>query len=139
MKRRLPMSVVSRESLTKILDEVAYEQSQAANRLSLAIPFNQILSDYGAELLLNVLTLQEGMFMTLSIPLASKQTALTVYRAHPIPMPDPKPDVALKWSLEPDYLYPRIEWRPLLLLGNSWVNVSVLLFIEFVMRILQLR
>ena len=104
LKRRLPMSLVSKDSLLKILDEVAREQSYSADRLSLAIPFDQILSYYEAELLLDVLTLPEGLFMTLSIPLASKQTALTVYRAYPIPMPHPEPEVALKWSLEAEYL-----------------------------------
>ena len=42
--------------------------------------------------------------MTLSIPLASKQTAFSVYRVHTIPMPQPEDIVALGWKIEADYL-----------------------------------
>ena len=42
--------------------------------------------------------------MTLSTPLASGQTAFTVYIAHAIPMPQPEPESALKWKTEAEYL-----------------------------------
>ena len=51
-----------------------------------------------------MLTLPEGLFMTLSIPLASEQSFPTVFRAYPIHMPYPEPEVALKWSIEAEYL-----------------------------------
>ena len=67
----LPMSLVPRQSLLKILEEVIIEQGQADDRLTLAIPPKEILAYYEAKLLTDVITLEEGLLMTLSIPLAS--------------------------------------------------------------------
>ena len=100
----LPMSLVPRQSLLKVLEEVIIEQGQADDRLTLAIPPKEILAYYEAKLLIDVITLEEGLLMTLSIPLASKQTSLTVYRATPIPMPQPEPTLAMKWKTETQFL-----------------------------------
>ena len=78
LKKHLPMSLVPKDSLKKILRVVAEEQVQSADRLSLAIPVSEILSYYEAELLSDTITIKEGLLMTLSIPLASRQTAFTV-------------------------------------------------------------
>ena len=42
--------------------------------------------------------------MGIAIPLASKQTAFTVFRSVPVPMPQLEPDLAIKWKLEAPYL-----------------------------------
>ena len=88
----------------RILEEVAKEQAMSEDRLSLAIPLNDILSYYEAELLTEALTIDEGLLMTLSIPLPSKQTAFSVYRVHTIPIPQPEDIVELRWKTEADYL-----------------------------------
>ena len=104
LKRYLPMSLISRESLLSILSEVASGLVKSGNRLSLAIPMPDLLSYYDAQLLQDVISLPEGLVMTLSIPLASSQTALKVYRAHILPMPQDEPGTALRWKTESPYL-----------------------------------
>lgn len=104
LKRYLPMSLISRESMLEILSEVASGLVKSGNRLSLAIPMPDLLSYYDAQLLKDVISLPEGLVMTLSIPLASSQTALKVYKAHVLPMPQEEPGTAIKWKTEAPYL-----------------------------------
>ena len=98
------MSLLPKDSLFRILEIVAKEQAMSEDLLSLAIPLNDILSYYEAQLLRDNLTIDEGLLMTLSFPLASKQTAFSVYRGHTILMPQPEEIVALRWKTEADYL-----------------------------------
>ena len=42
--------------------------------------------------------------MTLSVPLTSRQTSITVYEAKIIPMPQPEVDQAMRWVIEAPYL-----------------------------------
>ena len=101
LQRHLPMALVPRASLLLILKSVARLQDSAPDRLSLAIPMTD-LSYYDAKLLHDVATVPEGLLLTLSIPLASKQTVFNVYHAQPIPMP--KDDQAVQWKIEAPYL-----------------------------------
>ena len=96
------MSLVPKDSLKKILRVVAQEQVLSADRLSLAIPISEVFSYYEAELLSDTLAIKKGLLMTLSIPLASRQTAVTVYKADAIPMLEP--ESALKLKIEAEYL-----------------------------------
>ena len=89
-----PMSLVPRDSLTKNL-EVSKLQSQARDRLSLAIPMDKMLSYYEAQLLTNVVTIKEGLLMKIAIPLASRETSFTVFHASPVPMPQYEQDKAI--------------------------------------------
>ena len=100
----LPMSLVPRQSLLAILVNIASEQGRSQDRLSLAIPMDEILSYYESRLLRDVITVDQGLIMRIAIPLASKQTAFTVFRAQAVPMPQPEPDLAIKWKLEAPYL-----------------------------------
>ena len=104
LKRYLPMSLVSRNSMLSILAEVAKGLVETGDRLSLASPMPDLLSYYDAQLLRDVISLPEGLVMTLSIPLASSQTALKVYRAQILPMPQDEAGTALQWKLEAPYL-----------------------------------
>ena len=61
LQKRLPMSLVPRDSLMKILDYVAREQMNARDRLTLAIPMDDLLSYYNAELLTDALSIKEGL------------------------------------------------------------------------------
>ena len=103
LKRQLPMSLVSKDSLSTILNLVANEQVISQDRLSLAIPTTEILSYYEAELLKDAVTIREGL-LTLAIPLASRQSPFTVFQAFPIPMPQPERDIALQWKTEAPFL-----------------------------------
>ena len=53
---------------------------------------------------LDVLGVEQGLIMRISIPLATKDSAFTVFRAIAVPMPQPEPDLAIKWKLEAPYL-----------------------------------
>ena len=98
------MSLVPRDSLLKILEEVSKMQSHARDRLSLAIPMDKILSYNESQLLTDVVTIKEGLLMKIAIPLASRQTSFTVFHAIPVPMPQYKKDKAIMWKTEAPYL-----------------------------------
>ena len=100
----LPMSLVPRQSLLTILENVAAEQSRSKVRRSLAIPMDEILSYYESRILRDVITVDQGLLMRIAIPLASKKTAFTVFRSIAVPMPQLEPDLAIKWNLEVPYL-----------------------------------
>ena len=102
--KRLPMSSVPRDSLTAILESVHDSQKHSTDRLSLAIPMKDLLSYYDAQLLTEVSSLEQGLLLTLSMPLASKQKAFDVYRSQLVPMPQPDPSEAIQWITEGPYL-----------------------------------
>ena len=87
LDKRLPISLVPRKSLIKILDVVHDSQKNAPDCLTLAIPMTDILSYYDAKLVQEISTVEDGLLLTLAIPLASSQTVFEVYRANVIPMP----------------------------------------------------
>ena len=82
-----PISLLPKESLEIIVQQAATEQLQSRDRLTLAIPLDELLAYYEARLLLDVLTLDNGLLMTISIPLASRQTVFTVHKAIVVPVP----------------------------------------------------
>ena len=63
-----------------------------------------ILSYYDAKLVQEISTVEDGLLLTLAIPLASSQTVFEVYRANVIPMPQKDSVDALQWVIEGEYL-----------------------------------
>ena len=104
LDKRLPISLVPRKSLIKILDAVHDSQKNAPDRLTLAIPMTDILSYYDAKLVQEISTVEDGLLLTLAIPLASSQTVFEVYRAIVIPMPQKNSVDALRYVIEGEYL-----------------------------------
>ena len=98
------MSLVPRESLLAILNSVYDGKNMASNRLTLAIPIQDLLSYYDSKLIREVLTADQGLLLTLAIPLASSQTAFKVYESNLIPMPQKGQEEALQWLTERKYL-----------------------------------
>ena len=47
---------------------------------------------------------QDGLLMTRAIPLASRETAFTVYKAMVVPLPQSDDDMTIKWNVEAEYL-----------------------------------
>ena len=92
----LPISLVLRQALLAILDDVASEQWRKSDRLSLAIPMDEIIAYYESQLLRDVLVVEQGLIMRIAIPLATKDSAFTVFCAIAVPMPQPEPDLAIK-------------------------------------------
>ena len=105
MQKLLPISIVPKESLQAILKSVGEDLTLSGSRLSLAIPYNtDLLSYYEAKLLRDVVTVEKGLTLTLTIPLASRTTAFSTYRARVVPMPQPEPRMAIRWVIENPYL-----------------------------------
>ena len=73
LRNQLTMSLPPKDSLFRVLEVVAKEQAMAGYQLSLAIPLNEILSYYAAQLVTDTLTIDEDVLMTLAISFASKQ------------------------------------------------------------------
>ena len=104
LDKRLPMSLVPRESLLAVIDAFYKSQKEENHRLTLAIPPSDIHSYYDAKLLREVTIIEEGLLLNLAIPYASSQTAFQMYRAQVIPMPQVDPTEAIKWVTEGTYL-----------------------------------
>ena len=105
MQKLLPISLVPKESLQAILKSVGEDLTLSGSRLSLAIPYNtDLLSYYEAKLLRDVVTVEKGLILTLAIPLASRTTAYSTYRAKVVPMPQSEPRMAIRWVIENPYL-----------------------------------
>ena len=98
------MSLVPRQSLLTILENVAAEQIRSKDRRPLAIPMDEIISYYESRLLRDVITVDQGLVMRIAIPLASKQSAFTVFHSIAVLIPQLEPDLAIKWKLEAPYL-----------------------------------
>ena len=98
------MSLVPRQSLLKILDNIALEQWRVSDRLILPIPIDEILAYYESKLLRDVIVVEQGLILCMAIPLATKESAFSVFRAIAVPIPQPENDMAIKWKLEAPYL-----------------------------------
>ena len=61
LNRRIPISLNPRDSLIAILESVHRSQRLAGDRLTLAIPMTDLLSDYDAQLVREVATLDKGI------------------------------------------------------------------------------
>ena len=81
LKGHLPISLFPKESLLAIMDSVSLRQSKAEDRLGLAIPASDLLSYYDSRLLVDAITVAEGLLLTLNIPLASQQTVFELFEA----------------------------------------------------------
>ena len=104
MNQLLPMSLVPRQQLHEILTMVHLQQNGLQDRLSLAVPIQDILSYYETKLVTQVEAIESGLILTLAIPMASKSTVMNVLHAIPIPMPDGDTGKALVWRLEAKYM-----------------------------------
>ena len=101
----IPMSLLPRSALLGILQKVAFHQVQEADRLTHAIPTQNILTYYETKILTNVIVDPAGLLFKLVIPFASGSTALNLYRATAIPMPNGGSDgYASQYDLESDYI-----------------------------------
>ena len=89
LKGHLPMSLIPMDSLLAIMDSVSLRQSKAEDRLTLAIPAEDLLSYYDSRLLVDAITVSDGISLTLNMPLASQQTVFTDFQAKLLPMPFP--------------------------------------------------
>ena len=85
MNQLVPMSLVPRQQLNEIFTMVGL-QNGLQDRLSLAVPIQDILSSYKTELVTQFEAIESGLTLTLAIRMSSKSTVMNVL--HAIPMPD---------------------------------------------------
>ena len=99
----IPMSLLPRSMLFEILQKVALTQVHQTDRLTLAIPTNQILTYCETKILTNVAVVNSGMIFALAVPFGS--TALNLYRTTPVPMPNGGEDgYASQYEMESNYI-----------------------------------
>ena len=98
------ISLIPKHSFIVLLESVAIQQSKAADRVSLAIPLTDLLSDYDSRLLADAITVPEGHWLTLNVPSASRQTVFTLFEGKLISMLHPNdPQAALLWNIKAPY------------------------------------
>ena len=85
MNQLLPMSLVPHQQLHEILTMGHLQQNGLQDRLSLAVPIQDILSYYETKLVTQVEAIESGLILTLAIPMASKSTNMNVLHAHSYP------------------------------------------------------
>lgn len=101
----IPFSLLQPKELHKILDTVANDpQYRVEQRLTLAIPREQIMTYYESKILTTVTVDPLGLVFTLAIPLATGETSMTVYEAIIIPMPQNDSAKALVWDIEEKFI-----------------------------------
>ena len=107
----IPISLLSKYPLEQFLKVVDHSQGNLDSRLTLAIPKQDFLA-YELLLLLDVLNLDQSLFMTMAIPCSSRRTALTVYKAIVVTLLQMDEDMAYKWDVEAEYLaVSEIRWK----------------------------
>ena len=111
LNQYLPMSLVPRAALTAILDDVASEQWRKSDRLSLAIPMDEIIAYYELQLLRDVLVVEQGLIMRIAIPLATKDSAFSALLQCPCPSLNKIQQLNGNWKRH-TWLFPRIIKKP---------------------------
>ena len=93
------------DSLTVNQESVVIYQSKAADHLSLAIPWTNLLSYNDFRLLADAITVAEGLLLTFNIPVISREMFFKLFEAKLIRLSFPNdPQVALIWNIEAPYL-----------------------------------
>lgn len=100
----IPMTLLPKEHLQKILEKLANEHFFSKDRLALAIPAKDILTYYETKLLTRVTSSEHGLLFTISIPLSSSETVMNVYEAQTIPMPTKGSESATIWDIESELI-----------------------------------
>ena len=101
---RLPMSLVDRKVLGDILMEVATAQLRAPDRLTLAVPIDDLLAYYEMNLVEQVYTTDSGLFIKFMVPLTSRELVLDVFEAIALPMPGNDSVSYTLWQFDHPYL-----------------------------------
>ena len=79
-------------------------QEKSCNQITLAIQKQELLVLDESRLILDVLTLDDGLLMTVAIPFASRQTSFTFYKAIVVLLPQMDEIMAIEGNVEAEYL-----------------------------------
>ena len=100
----LPMSLVPRATLLEILEQTTQGLAHEGGHLSLALSLDHILRYYETPLVRRVESTEDGLLLTVAIPLTSRELIMEVYEGIPLPMPTKDNSTATEWSPETRYL-----------------------------------
>ena len=100
----LPMSLVPRATLLAILEKTTSGLAHNGGHLSLALGLDHILRYYETPLVRRVESTEDGLLLTVAIPLTSRELVMEVYEGIPLPMPTKDNSTATEWSPETRYL-----------------------------------
>ena len=81
----LPMSLVSRDTLIQILERTSSGQAHAGQHLSLALGLTHLLRYYETPLVRRVESSNDGIWITMAIPLTTREMVMQVYEGIPCP------------------------------------------------------
>ena len=123
----LPISLVPREHLEKILVSVQRSSGNDDQMLSLAISINKILTYYESKLLREGTTNDLGLVFKMATPLASRETVLQVYEAIILPMPQSESDdnLPMLWRTESEYIGISNDKSKIALLNDEDLNQCI--------------
>ena len=121
----LPMSLIAREQLYKVLQIVQLMESGKQDRLTLAIPSQDMLSYSETKLITYVRATDAGLLLTLAIPMASSTTAMNVIKAIPMQMPDGQTGRAYIFRLETKYIGISSDYKEVALLTDDELDSCI--------------
>ena len=126
VEKLIPMTLLPKNVLEKILVKIASQQVKSTDRLTRAIPLAQIPKYYESKLLTSVSVEEYGLLFRLAIPFASGSTALNLYRAITIPMPTiDSDDYASQYETEADYIAVAESTRRITLLSQHEIDFCI--------------
>ena len=100
----LPMSLVPRDPLIQILEEINTEQAHGTQHMTLALALDNLLRYYETPLIRRVESTEHGMLITIAIPLTTRAEVMDVFEAIPLPMPTDDNATATQWMPPAKYL-----------------------------------
>ena len=100
----LPMALVPRTTLLQILETIHAEQAKDREHLTLALTLDNLLRYYETPLVKRAEHTEEGILITMAIPLTTRNLIMDVFRAITIPMPINDTETAIVWAPETTYL-----------------------------------
>ena len=103
-KGMLPMSLVPRTVLLDILERINNGQARHQGHLTLALPLDDILRYYETPLAQRAETTEDGLLLTIAIPLTSREMIMEIFEGIPLPMPSGDNHTATVWVPETQYL-----------------------------------
>ena len=100
----LPMALIPRSMLLSILQDIVSKQAHQQDYLALALPLDRLLRYYETPLVRRAQSANEGLLITLAIPLTSQSLIMDVFEALLIPMPMDNSSQALTWVPETSHI-----------------------------------
>ena len=103
-KGYIPMSLIPRDTLLQILEEIHREQGRDTEHRTLALTLDNLLRYYETPLIRRVESSEDGLLITIAIPLTTRSMVMDVYEGIPLPMPTGDNATATMWKPTARYI-----------------------------------